>query len=210
MITVQRIINTPVNSNCFIIYDNANIPECIIVDPGSNNNEDLLAFISSRELSPQYIILTHEHFDHCWGVNYLVEKYGTPIVCSRLCSEAIQYAKRNCSVFYNNSDAFTITSRTISVESLGMRLPFLSNSINFYNTPGHTGASVSFLLENLLFTGDTLIKNERTVTKLPTSSASQLEESLMQLKKLQGNGYIVYPGHGELFELDSYNIYNAL
>lgn len=210
MITVKRIRNTPVNSNCFVIYDNERISECIIVDPGSRHNEDLFAFISSKGLIPHYIILTHEHFDHCWGVNSIVEKYGTPIVCSYLCSEAIQYAKRNCSVFYDNSDAFTIVSKTISVESLEMCLSFLNKEILFYSTPGHTEASICFLLGHFLFTGDTLIKDERTVTKLPTSSVAQLKESLESLKGMQGKGYAVYPGHGEVFELDGYDINNAL
>lgn len=210
MLIVKRIVNTPVTSNCFVVYDKAVSSECIIVDPGTKDNEELLAFVSEQELSPVYIILTHEHFDHCWGVNSLVEKYETPIVCSHLCSEAIQYAKRNCSVFYDNSDAFTIDSKTISVESLGMSLSFLNKGIHFYTTPGHSKASICFLLGHSLFTGDTLIKDERTITKLPTSSVVQLKESLKCLKGMQGKGYVVYPGHGDVFELDGYDINNAL
>lgn len=148
MLTVERIINKPVASNCFVIYDSSDESRCIIVDPGTKKYEELLAFISSHGLIPKYIILTHEHFDHCRGVNSLVEKYGIPIVCSQLCSEAIQFAKRNCSVFYDNSDAFTIVSKTISVESLEMCLSFLNKGIRFYSTPGHTKACICFLLEH--------------------------------------------------------------
>ena len=57
-----------------------------------------------------------------------------------------------------------------------------------------------------LFTGDTLIKDLRTVTKLPTGSVVELQESIELFKSMQGKGYKVYPGHGALFELDGYDL----
>jgi len=116
MLQVKQIINTPIDSNCFVIYDKEKGDNCIIVDPGSEDNSHLYELLKSEELNPQYIVLTHEHFDHCWGVNQLVEKYHLPIVCSQLCAEAIKHEKRNCSVFYDNMDAFIIKSETICVE----------------------------------------------------------------------------------------------
>ena len=205
MINVQRIINYPVTSNCFVIFDDTNRAECIIVDPGTKNNEELLAFISAQRLKPLFIILTHEHFDHCWGVNCLVEKYGIPIICSHICSEAIKYEKRNCSVFYDNNDSFVIYSPTISIESLDSKLLFGSQELIFFETPGHTDASICFTIGKSLFTGDTLIKDRRTVTKLPSGSIIKLKDSLAKIELLKGKGLRVYPGHGVLFELDYYN-----
>ena len=86
MLQVKQIINTPIDSNCFVIYDKEKGDNCIIVDPGSEDNSHLYELLKSEELNPQYIVLTHEHFDHCWGVNQLVEKYHLPIVCSQLCA----------------------------------------------------------------------------------------------------------------------------
>lgn len=57
-----------------------------------------------------------------------------------------------------------------------------------------------------LFTGDTLIKDLHTVTKLTTGSVAKLRVSMELLSSLQGKGYAVYPGHGEVFELDGYNL----
>lgn len=206
MLKVKRIKNNPIDSNCYVIYDKALGDDCIIVDPGSEDNSNLYDLLNSENLYPQYIILTHEHFDHCWGVDLLVEKYHIPIVCSQLCAEAIKYEKRNCSVFYNNKEAFTIKSETISVESIGNELRFGDDVIHFYNTPGHTDASLSFLVSTHLFTGDTLIKNMRTVTKLPTGSLCKLKSSLELFLSMQGNGYMVYPGHGVPFKLDEYDL----
>ena len=76
-------------------------------------------------------------------------------------------------------------------------------------TPGHSDDSVCLLVEGMLFTGDTLIKDVRTVTKLKTGSREKLRESLDVLASLKGSGLMAYPGHEELFELDSYDLDNS-
>lgn len=178
MLSIQLIVNSHVSSNSYVLYDKANGRDCIIIDPGSKDEKDLFAFLRKKRLIPKYIILTHEHFDHCWGVNVLVERYKIPIICSALCAEAIKSEKRNCSVFYDNKERFTIDSSTISVESLKLKLQFGNTTILFYSTPGHTDASICFTCQQFLFSGDTLIKDVRTVTKLPTGSEDKLKESM--------------------------------
>ena len=210
MLTVHRIINYPVPSNCYVVLDKAIGNDCVIIDPGSKNGEHLFSFLSDNELTPRYIILTHEHFDHCWGVNELVNRFRIPIVCSALCAEFIRFEKRNCSVFYNYNDRFIITSDTISIESLGGILPFAGKELKFFISPGHSDASICLAIQDCLFTGDTLIKDLRTVTKHPTGSASKLKESLKGLSELKGRGLTVYPGHGEEFRLDEYELEKAL
>ncbi len=210
MLTVYTIVNKPVPSNCFVLYDKSVGCECIVVDPGSKSDDELFAFLDKEGLIPQFIILTHEHFDHCWGVNELVEKYQIPIICSELCAESIQYDKRNCSVFYDNKERFVITSKTTSVESLSYVLHFVGTELCFFTTHGHTNASICFTVNRFLFTGDTLIMDLRTVTKLPTGSVMKLKESLNTISKLKGQNYIVYPGHGEVFPLDDYDISKSI
>ena len=206
MISIQRVFNNPISSNCFIIYDRTVGGDCIIVDPGTENNYELCIFLKEQGLIPQFIILTHEHFDHCLGVNELVLEYGIPVICSELCSHRIKYEKKNLSLFYDYRKRFVINCRTISVESINGILPFARGELHFISTPGHTEASISFILGKHLFTGDTLIKGESTVTKLPTGSLLKLKESYCTFKEMQGQGLMVFPGHGEIFELDNYNL----
>ena len=202
MLEVRSFVNTPVTSNCYVLFDKGNGKDCIIIDPGSRDEQELFAYLSEEGLTPRFIILTHEHFDHCWGVNQLVDRYHIPVVCSQLCSEAIKYEKRNCSVFYDNKDAFVINRETISTESIDNVLKFGHHEIEFYHTPGHTDASISFVVEGFLFTGDTLIKGEKTVTKLPTGSIIKFEASMKLFKEMKNCGYVVYPGHEACFSLD--------
>ena len=206
MLSIHTIVNKPVSSNCFVLYDNSVGHECIVVDPGSKGDDDLFAFLEEEGLEPQYIILTHEHFDHCWGVNELVKKYNVPIVCSKQCANCIKYEKRNCSVFYDNNESFVINSPSISVEELNYVLPFAGTELRFFASPGHTDASVCLTAGRCIFTGDTLIKDLRTVTKLPTGSMVKLLETKERLLQLKGKEYIVYPGHGDIFDFDQYDI----
>ncbi len=206
MLSYDVCINKPVTSNCYVLYDKSFGSECVIVDPGSKNVYELIGFLEEKDLKPKYIILTHEHFDHCWGVNDLVLRYDVPVICSALCGECIKHEKRNCSVFYENTEAFVIDTETISVESLSFVLPFGSDEIKFLMTPGHTDASISFTIGKCLFTGDAMIKNMRTVTKLPTGSRTKLKDTIEMYRKLQGEGYKVCAGHGESFLLDEYDV----
>ncbi len=210
MLTVQTFVNNPVTSNCYILYDKKKGDDCIIVDPGSKSEFELITFLSRECLHPIFIILTHEHFDHCWGVNQLAKEYHLQIVCSELCAEAIKDVKRNCSVFYDNKEAFTINGETVSVESLYYKMKFEDYSIRFYMTPGHTDASISFEIGTFLFTGDTLIKDARTVTKLPTGSKERLKVSMELFAMMKGKGLKACPGHGEQIELDGYNLHTMI
>ena len=202
-LNVKLIENHPINSNSFIIYDKAINNECIIIDPGTKDCFDLELFISKHKLSPTKIILTHEHFDHCWGCNYLQKKYNIPILCSEFCSERVRHHKTNYSVFYNPQCSFDVLGKIINVHDHDV-INFNSYNINIYITPGHTDSSITIIIDNHIFTGDSLIKGLKTVTKLPGGSRTKLLETISFYRNLKGNNYIVHPGHLEEFSLDQY------
>lgn len=207
---IHQIINQPIPSNCFVLSDYEFGNDCIIVDPGSLNNDTLLDYIQKNNLRPSNIILTHEHFDHCMGVNGIVDMFNTPIICSELCSKNIKDEKLNNSLFYDGITPFSVKGDIICTEEFDDVLSFARKDIHFYYTPGHTDASICFTIKGFLFTGDTLIKDMKTVTKLRSGSKEKLQDSLAQFALLKGNGYIVYPGHGETFDLDDYDLNKAI
>jgi len=192
---VHTFKNHPVDSNCYILYQ-AGKEECVIIDPGTNGSEDVIQFLVSNELIPGYIILTHEHFDHIWGVQALVDKYQCKVICSGLCGHRISVAKSNLSLFYDQV-GFTVKVDTIPSESMSDGFSFYDSQIVFKSTPGHTDSGICILTGDLLFTGDTLIPGEKTVTKLPSGSKSAFSSTLSWMKELFiADNYTVYPGHG--------------
>ena len=210
MLCIKQILNNPIDSNCFVIFDKAIGEGCIIVDPGSKNNSIFFDFFDTKDLNPQYIILTHEHFDHCWGVDELRNKYpDIKLVCSAICSDAIQNEKRNYSVFYQQP-GFEVGAADIITEEADWSLDWNGYKIRFEPAQGHSAAGIIFFIDRYVFTGDSLIKDIRTVTKLKTASKDKLSETISLLEKEKGKGLIVCPGHGEMFELDSYDLRKAL
>lgn len=205
MLYVERILNVPINSNCYIIYTDQN-NACIIVDPGTEEPIELLRFLDSNDLYPEYIVLTHEHFDHIWGVNRLKEKYGIQLISNRNCSEQIIDKKKNLSLFYNQKGFVTYHS-DIFIDEMPT-LYWNDNEISFIQTPGHSLGSICFLVKDLLFTGNTVILNEKTVVKLPGANKADLLASISLLAKLK---YCkIYSGHGESFFKEGFNIFNVL
>jgi glyoxylase-like metal-dependent hydrolase (beta-lactamase superfamily II) len=195
---VERIPNSPIDSNSFVIYTEES-NSCIIIDPGTEDCADLIEFINCKNLIPQYIFLTHEHFDHIWGVNKLKEMFNPLLVSSSNCASKIVDKKKNMSVFYNQLGFETYPADHL-VDEINNKLIWNNYKIIFYNTPGHTEGSICILIEQNLFTGDTLIKDEKTVTKLPGGNKDKLVLSYTLLYKIFATmNPIVHAGHGHSF-----------
>lgn len=206
---IEKIVNSPINSNCLIIYKR-NCSSCIIVDPGSKDSFEIIAFITKNNLKPEFVILTHAHFDHIWGVNELKSKYNIKIISSQLCSDKIVDKKKNMSLFYDQI-GFETGPCDITIESIENTLFWNDVKINFIETPGHSDCSISFLVSDKIVVGDLIIAGLKTVTKLPSGNRKDLLGSLNVIKALnRGRNLKVYPGHGDMFWLDEINFENIL
>jgi glyoxylase-like metal-dependent hydrolase (beta-lactamase superfamily II) len=75
------------------------------------------------------------------------------------------------------------------------------------HTPGHTPGSVCLLVENVLFSGDTLFAGSCGRTDLPGGDWSAICESLRRIARMPGN-FKVCPGHGEATTLEQERKYN--
>lgn len=201
---IINIKNNPVDSNCFLLFDKTINNKCLIIDPGCKVPSLLEEHLTAGELTPEFIVLTHEHFDHIWGCNYLYEKFHIITLGSALCAENIKSPKYNCSRYYEYPGFETHIN--IKIIEDNSTLYWNSYKITFFITKGHSDASICFTIGHLLFTGDTLIENLRTVTNILSGSPLKLESSRLLLESLKGNGYTVCPGHGECFQLDEYEL----
>lgn len=210
MLEIKQIVNSPKSSNCFVLYDKAVGNNCIVIDPGSEDNSSLYLYLEQEKLLPEFIVLTHEHFDHCWGVNGLREAYpDVKLVCSKICSDAIQDKKKNYSVF-NQQPGFELKKADVVLDDINWLLHWNGFEIRFVPAQGHSAAGIMFFIDIFVFTGDTLIKDIKTVTKLKTASKEKLKDSLLMLENEKGKNLIVCPGHGETIELDYYDLTKAL
>ena len=146
----------------------------IIVD-ASLESRRLQPLIKSK---PAAILITHSHHDHIKYINEYIEKY--PEI------KVIGHPK---SKLNDNSEINYMPAEDYSMFKLG------SLEIKIIHTPGHYFDSVCFLVENVIFTGDTIFigRTGRTLSK--GSNISDLYNSVYKkLLNLPGNT-IIYPGH---------------
>ncbi|MFT4645276.1 MAG: hydroxyacylglutathione hydrolase [Planctomycetota bacterium] len=196
MIIVEKLINKPVDSNTYILSDSES-ENCLIIDPGNQDISKLVHYFSVIGKTPIAILLTHEHFDHIYGVNELLKSYpDIKIYGSLKTIERIQNKRKNLS-FYYNQVGYEILNANFEI-ILDDSITINSFEIKVLKTTGHTDSSLSYLVEKKLFTGDFLIKNESTITKLPSGNRLDFLSSFKKFKN-SINESIIYPGHGDVF-----------
>jgi len=199
---IERIINEPVPSNTYILYKEDS-GSCIIIDPGSKCCTSLIEKIEDLHLSPEYILLTHEHFDHIWGCNTIIERYGSKIICSQKCKEKIGVPQNYYNeLYYNDSTSYSISNVFKTVEELGYEFLFDGVKIKFIMTPGHSSSSICIETSFGIFTGDTMMNGYKPlILKRHEGSIIEFKKSIDKLFVSYPLSTIIYPGHGDPFEI---------
>ena len=203
-IEIKCIVNKPISSNSYIVYNKSCSNSCVVIDPGTEDCTDLISFIEIMNLTPEWIFLTHEHFDHVWGVNKMKQIFGAKIVCSKDCANGIIDKKKNLSIFFNQF-GFECYPADIVFEEDYYCFSCFESKFEFYKTEGHSKGSISILFKDNLFSGDLLLENQKTIIKLPGGCEDKLRNSINFLtKKFAKKGIKVHPGHGAIFRFDEY------
>lgn len=171
----------------------------LLVDPAvyEPQVEDVMKEIGIKNL--QYILLTHGHFDHILGVNGFLKNHPEAKVVIHREDEAFLTDPVLSHTFKHGLTQEPIKADII-VED-GDVLAFDDTEFKVVHTPGHTRGSVVYLLDDLMFSGDTLFQLSCGRTDFPESDPAAMGPSLQKLAALEGN-YHVLPGHNAFSELD--------
>ena len=178
--------------NCYLIHEE-NSKSCVAIDPGGNADK-VMKFLEENGLTLEAILLTHGHFDHVGAVKDL-------------------YEKTQCSVYLHTDDLMLPENLTAGPlfytheYGEGDVLELAGLTIRVMHTPGHTEGSVSLLVDDVIFSGDTLFCHSCGRTDLPGGNWATIVNSLKRLAALEGN-FWVYPGHGSSTTLRDEKKYN--
>mgnify|MGYP004625918223 FL=1 len=167
-------------TNCYIVHEE-NSTDCLIIDPGYEP-EIISSYLEEKSLTPEAILLTHCHFDHVGAVKDLAAQYDCKVFLDKK-ELAMPPMLTNGPLYYTDSyaDSDKLTLAGIPIQVL--------------ETPGHTPGSVCLIMEDTLFSGDTLFAGSCGRTDLPCGDARAMRDSLRRLAALSEN-YRVCPGHG--------------
>ena len=138
-----------------------------LVDPAvyEPQVEDVMKEIGIKNL--QYILLTHGHFDHILGVNGFLKNHPEAKVVIHREDEAFLTDPVLSHTFKHGLTQEPIKADII-VED-GDVLAFDDTEFKVVHTPGHTRGSVVYLLDDLMFSGDTLFQLSCGRTDFPES-----------------------------------------
>lgn len=163
-----------------------------------------------------YILLTHEHYDHINGVNELKAAFPScRVVCSAACAERIcdprlnssHYFEALCRMQTRNQEARSAKAEPYACEAdmtfqREMPLAWQGHSLRLRELRGHSPGSICILIDDcLLFTGDTLLRDEPTITRFPGGSLEELRSNAYPFLKNLPDGIKILPGHGDAFFL---------
>lgn len=196
-------------SNCYLVADEES-NHCLCIDPASEKSEREIEYIEQKGLTLDYIVLTHEHTDHTWGVNALVERFPeAKVVCSELCKRNLAKEFQAYFLFYyDNPDYhYTVCQVDHTVEELKGKIDWGKQNLLFVPTPGHSMGSVSIYLNGMLFTGDAIMQTKPYINKR-NGSKELFYESAKKVMETFNPETTIYPGHGEPFLLKEYKRYD--
>ena len=214
-ILVYRSVFAPVNTNMYVLLTGK---EVVVFDP--NINDELLLLLKEKGIEKVHILLTHEHYDHTNGVNWLVEHTGADLYCQKDCAEVVKTEKGNnpalVALVWADMDRkdgghrykdfkerfvpYTIkVDRTFDKED---RLEIGDLAFQVTSTPGHCpGASCYKLFDKMVFTGDTLLRDNPVILSFRESVKEDYEKIALPYLRSLARDTIIMPGHGDPFEL---------
>lgn len=219
---IYRFIFEPVKSNMYVIFNNQ---EALVFDP--SENDELIVLLKESNIDKVTIILTHEHYDHTSGVNWLRSYYDAKVYCQQECAKAIAIQRKNnpalialvwadmdkkdggnrYNTFKEHFKPYTIQAdetfeETVEWNISGIRIKGIS-------TPGHCPGSCFYWLDdNLVFTGDTILQNAPIILKFPESEDSIYKKRTLPYIKSLDPEITLIPGHGDPFQLKNANCLN--
>lgn len=209
MLECIRFVNNWFTSNTYIL-SHENYEGVWVIDPG--DVQPVIQWMNEHsKFSVSGILLTHAHFDHIYGVNQILEHYPDCVVftANEYGKLLLSDAKKNASYYTDLGPIVIRPSAHVSFYKEKTEL-WPGEEMRVLYTPGHSDDSVCMLIGGMLFTGDTLIKDTRTVTKLKTGSEDKLRSTLDLLETFRGQHLQVLAGHEESFALDDYNLEKAI
>lgn len=161
--------------------------KCIVIDPGYEAST-ILNRLAVLGLQVEAILLTHAHFDHVGAVREIA-------------------ADSDCKVYLHEKELSLPPSMTggplyyTDLYPAAGTLTLAGMDIKILHTPGHTPGSVCLIVEDAMFSGDTLFAGSMGRCDFPGSSIFDMRKSMTKLYNLAGN-YRVFPGHAEATTLE--------
>lgn len=211
---IQRFVSPLLEENMYVVSEDGH---AIIVDPHVSQAADAML----QGVRVDFMLATHEHYDHISGVNEYKRRYRAPLYANAVCNRNMQNPAKN---FAKYEEAYLSIQSGVSVEGIvvdsryaceadrvledGEVLDWMGHRIRVKMAPGHSeGSNLLFFDEATMFSGDTMLPKEVPAARFPGGNPKRFsQETVPYLRSLPGD-MMVYPGHGERLFLREYYLW---
>lgn len=209
MVKIERFTFNVFGENTYIIYDEHS-KESAIIDPGCSNKseeQEISAFIQSKDLVLKYLIITHCHIDHILGIKFIKDKYQSKYLIPEKDLPLIERAEEQGELF-NIKLEIPFQPDELLTEETNLKIG--DSEFKFLFTPGHSPGeySIYFPNEKFCITGDVLFRESIGRTDLWGGNYETLINSIKDKLLTLPDDTLIYPGHGEPSTIKQEKNYN--
>lgn len=183
---IKRVMAGVNAANCYIVFDEET-REAVVLDPGGDA-DDIYKALKQFGATVKYIVLTHGHFDHTEGVEELKSIVGAPVAIGEEDNKMFLKGEKYYGPLPQGGADILLKN--------GDTLKFGGHTMKVMSTPGHTPGGICLLVENDIFTGDTLFAGSIGRTDLAGGNYDTIMQSLKSKLMTLSDTVAVHPGHG--------------
>lgn len=194
---IKRIPAGVYAANCFILMDE-DTKETAVIDPGGDS-EDLIKAVNEMDAKVKYILLTHGHTDHTGAAVQLQEEYNAPIYISEKDYRMMENGEYIYGDVIGKVDKFLNEGDTLKIGGI---------EIKCIHTPGHTPGGICFMVEDVIFTGDTLFAGSIGRTDLAGGDFDTIISNIKNKLMILPDNITVFPGHGPQSSIGRERVHN--
>ncbi len=212
MLKVKQFEFNMFGENTYVVYDTDTL-EAAVVDPGMLSAEDRKTFddyITLKNLKLIQIINTHMHLDHCFGANYIRDKYGVKVAANSGDAKLGRELNMQFHAFGGRGELCGVDIDINLVD--GDSVEIGRGRLLVIQTPGHSPGGICFYCPEAKFvlTGDTLFHRSIGRTDLEGGNSQQLYDSIHRKLFVLPEDTRVFPGHMDPTTIGEEKKYNPV
>jgi glyoxylase-like metal-dependent hydrolase (beta-lactamase superfamily II) len=187
---IQHFYHEPSGTLSYVVSD-PDSRSAVIIDPvlgfsvesghtDSSPAEAIISFVQTKGLDVEWILETHAHADHLSAAQLLKDRVGGKIAIG----EGIRAVQAHFGPVFNLGDSFSADGRDFDhLFADNDEFTFGGLRGRVLHTPGHTNDSVTYLVGDAAFVGDTLFMTDYGTARcdFPGGDAGRLYDSIQRI-----------------------------
>ena len=177
----------------YLIYDTLSC-EGALIDCTSSVNE-IEKIIKENKINLKYILITHGHFDHVYCVKKMKEKFpSSHVLMHKEDLDLLNQVPEQCSMA--GVENITVPCIDGLLDEKTQNLKLGKYDIKIIHTQGHSKGGVCYLIDNSLFSGDTIFFESIGRCDLFGGDFNKIGISIKNKIFNLDDNITIYPGHG--------------